>query len=325
MISTLAIRHFKSIKDLTISCRRVNVFIGEPNVGKSNILETLAFVSYAHYGRLGGDINDFLRFEHIGNLFWDGDLDSPLQIGCDDALFALSFNNNRFEGKFSKGQNTHTYSQGGHDRLSLSGGPAEEFAAQFKFYRFKAQAAFSRPETAFLLPPIGANLQALLLANRDLRNIVNQPFLSRGHRLGIRPQEHKLEAVKQADDVIISFPYSTVSDTFQRVTFYLAAILSNKESVIAFEEPESHAFPYYTKHIAELVALDGRRNQYFISTHNPYFLLPLVAKTPMKDLAVFITYYDDYQTKVKLLSGDEISEFDQVDIFSNLDRFLEKA
>ena len=33
------IKNFKSIKDLHLDCKRVNVFIGKPNVGKSNILE----------------------------------------------------------------------------------------------------------------------------------------------------------------------------------------------------------------------------------------------------------------------------------------------
>lgn len=33
------IKNFKSIKDLRLDCKRVNIFIGKPNVGKSNILE----------------------------------------------------------------------------------------------------------------------------------------------------------------------------------------------------------------------------------------------------------------------------------------------
>ncbi len=41
MIEKLAIKNFKSIKELDIDCRRINLFIGEPNTGKSNILEAL--------------------------------------------------------------------------------------------------------------------------------------------------------------------------------------------------------------------------------------------------------------------------------------------
>ena len=40
MIADLEISNFKSIKHLQLDYRRINIFIGEPNVGKSNILET---------------------------------------------------------------------------------------------------------------------------------------------------------------------------------------------------------------------------------------------------------------------------------------------
>ncbi len=45
MISNLTIRNFKSIKELSLSCRKLNIFIGEPNTGKSNILEALSLRS----------------------------------------------------------------------------------------------------------------------------------------------------------------------------------------------------------------------------------------------------------------------------------------
>jgi AAA15 family ATPase/GTPase len=153
--------------------------------------------------------------------------------------------------------------------------------------------------------------------------VVNPPFASRGFRLGLRPQEGKIEVVKQIEDVIISYPYSLASDTLQRLTFHVSAILSNKDSILVFEEPESHSFPLYIKHLAELIALDQNGNQYFISTHNPYFFLPTLAKTPKDELSVHIIYYKNYETKAKLLTEKDIEELDGVDIFSNLDRYLE--
>ena len=47
-ITTLRIQNFKSIKDVEMKPRRVNIIIGEPNVGKSNVLEELSL--------LGGDV-----------------------------------------------------------------------------------------------------------------------------------------------------------------------------------------------------------------------------------------------------------------------------
>ena len=46
MIEKLSVKNFKSIKDLSIDCKRINLFIGEPNTGKSNILESLGLGSW---------------------------------------------------------------------------------------------------------------------------------------------------------------------------------------------------------------------------------------------------------------------------------------
>ena len=45
MIKTLEIKNFKSIKHLQLDCKRVNLFIGKPNTGKSNILESAGLFS----------------------------------------------------------------------------------------------------------------------------------------------------------------------------------------------------------------------------------------------------------------------------------------
>ena len=108
---------------------------------------------------------------------------------------------------------------------------------------------------------------------------VGHLYAGLGLRLNLRPHENKMELVKAPEEgAMISYPWPLVSDTFQRTTFHLAAILTNKDSILTLEEPEAHAFPYYTNYLAELIALDDRQNQYFVTTHNPYFLLPLVAK-----------------------------------------------
>lgn len=42
-LTSVFIKNFKAAKSVTLSdCRRINVLIGRPNVGKSNILEALA-------------------------------------------------------------------------------------------------------------------------------------------------------------------------------------------------------------------------------------------------------------------------------------------
>ena len=50
MITTFDIKGFKSVKAIHLDCKRINLFIGEPNTGKSNILEALGFLSFCGRG-----------------------------------------------------------------------------------------------------------------------------------------------------------------------------------------------------------------------------------------------------------------------------------
>jgi predicted ATPase len=326
MIDILNISGFKSIRKLSMDCKRVNVFIGRPGTGKSNLLEALGMFSFLYYGYLGYKARDFIRFERTSNLFHDEWLDSTIGIRCGELIMRLEFMNGEFSGVCSTGEEVRGGFLGSYDDFERNPSPfRNEPLAPFKSYRFRVNSNFNLHQSDSLLPPYGDNLLSLLLVDRELRSVVNQPFSSMGLRLGIRPQEGKLEVIKSVDDVIISYPYSLTSETLQRLTFYMAAILSNKDSILIFEEPESHAFPYYTKYLAEVIALDQQNNQYFISTHNPYFLLPLLEKSPKNEISINIVYYEDYETKVKTLTYDDMEELAEIDVFSNLERFLEEG
>ena len=178
----------------------------------------------------------------------------------------------------------------------------------------------------FLKPPHGSNLMTILMTNKSLKKLAADLFKEFGLRIVLKPQEGKIEVQKEVEEIIISYPYPLVSDTLQRVLFHLAAIETNRDSVLIFEEPEAHAFPFYTKYLAERIALD-KNNQYFISTHNPYLLLSIMEKTPINDLSIFITQLKDYKTRVKSLTKSEMQEILNLDasVFFNLERFLEEG
>jgi AAA15 family ATPase/GTPase len=58
MIRNLSIKIFKFIKDLNPLTKRINLFIGETNTGKSNILETLGLLSRCNY--LSSDLIEYV-------------------------------------------------------------------------------------------------------------------------------------------------------------------------------------------------------------------------------------------------------------------------
>lgn len=316
MIKSLNIQNFKSIKHLHLDCKKINIFIGRPNTGKSNLLESIGIFSLPF-----GNLKDFMRFESMSNLFYDQELSEGIKIIADDLYAEIEFRQGSFQGS-CKDKDKRVFSfvagyDGGASRTS-------DLFTPFRFYRYSVLNVFPRQEASFLLPPRGENLLSILQTNKSLRKVVADLFSEFGLRIVLKPQERKIETQKEIEDVIISYPYSLVSDTLQRIIFHLLAIETNKDSNIIFEEPEAHAFPYYTKLLAETIAKD-ETNQYFISTHNPYFLLSLIEKSPKDDIRIFITYFRDYQTKVKTLSQVELSEaLDlDMDIFFNLDRFVE--
>lgn len=320
MIKNIEIKNLKSIKQIQLDCKRINILIGEPNTGKSNILESLGIFSFGGY-RQYGNFRNFVRFERSSNLFYDEILDEPVRISLDNIDFGLSFKEGNFQGTINAKEHGTATIRGDYNDIKYAGGQNNKLVS-FKYYQFAVQKAFPRPESDFLLPPSGANLMSLILAHKELRLLANDMLGHFGFELSLRPQENKIELLKRLEGITVSYPYSLVSDTLQRTIFHLFAVLSNKDSILVFEEPESHAFPYYTKYFAETMALDEKNNQYFISTHNPYLLLPILEKAPKEDIAIFITYFKDYQTKVKTLSSEEMEEIMEIDVFSNLDRFL---
>jgi len=330
-ISKLRIKNFKSIKDLDLDCKRINIFIGEPNTGKSNILETIGLASHICYGEL----KDFVRFETMLDLFYDRNLDDKLEIRFDDNELALAYKDGVFNGTlthYEAGRRTpfnlfnYGYNGGGSGESRRKFGPDLMMLGAFKSYRFKRLPAFEQKFSDFLSPPYGENLLYILLTRKDLKKTVSDLFKRFGYRIVFKPSEGRIEVQKDLEDIIVSIPYALSSETLQRVAFYLAAIYSNSGSIISFEEPEAHAFPYYTKYLAERVALDSTKNQYFIATHNPYFLISIVEKTPKDEIATFVTYFEDYQTKTKKLSANDIERALSMgsDLFFNIDQFLEK-
>jgi AAA15 family ATPase/GTPase len=182
-------------------------------------------------------------------------------------------------------------------------------------------------EANFAVPPDTPNLLELL-RRKDIHQGL-QPFLnevnldldltSRTIRLGLQTAG---EGIRET----IYLPYLTLSESLQRIIFYTAIVLGNKNMVVALDMPEAHMHPPHVKKLAELIARD-ENNQYFITTYNPYLLMSLIEKTPKDELNVFLTYKDRNETKVKTLANEQIEEVldMDVDVFFNLDKFLEKA
>jgi AAA15 family ATPase/GTPase len=379
-IKFLRIQNFKSIKDVTLHPRRVNLIIGEPNVGKSNLLEAMSLLGGITYEQTEKFMASFIRYEEPRQLFYDNLVGNTIKVETDRDVAVLNYDRllSHFEFLFC---NTEAYQHILSGYLGANGSVPYEartvlhefsqgklIAREFnnmqfsrfiytkvdnqsvyhmqpgfkvrewpfnskkaflpKPYTFFKQSSVSQ-ETAndFLNPPNGDNLIEIIQTYPNLRKEIAQMFERYGQKLQLRMDERKLEIIKDQDGVIYSYPYSSVADTLQRIIFYLAAIESNDDAVLLFEEPEAHSFPVYVSKLGRRI-VESRNNQFFIDTHSPYLIDGILEDMLTDDaqageLAVFAAYYEDHQTKVHQLTDDEIRSIrnDSIDVFYNMKRF----
>ena len=305
------------------------MFIGKPDTGKSNILEAIGLLSHVRFGL--GKIKDFVRMDYMSDIFYNKQTINEVNIEVDKRSLKIYREQDYFRGTYvgEKGELEHLFlytSKGEWKREFLRPLKPEvkEFFELFKFYRFRVREEFPGGFEPFLLPPEGGNLTTLIISSERLQEVFGDVLSEFGYELVVREFERKIEVQKRIrEGILVSLPLFMVSESVYRLLFHLAAILTNRGSVIAFEEPEIHTHPCYTKYLAERIAND-RSNQYFISTHTPYMLVPLIEKTSIRDLAVNVTYVDEGQTKVYTLSDEDLEKLLDLefDALLNLDKFL---
>jgi hypothetical protein len=333
MITKLHIKNFKSIKDLKLNCSRVNIFIGEQNTGKSNILEALGLLSTINNPtkiNAKNSIVDYVRAEDMTNLFYNKIIDNPISVDLLSSLghdiLTINYLQNEFEIICSDIKNNKKLIDVNVDkeirniRAPFYSNPQ---ALPIRYYRFKEMKTFPSKEIDFLKPPYGSNLLKIIQTRKEVKEFVLDLFSKYGYKYQGFEDLNKIYFNLQFKGEFVPLPFHLLSDTLIRIIFYYAIIELNQDAAILLEEPESHIFPFYNKFLAEKISLFSN-NQFFIATHNPTFLVNLIEKTKDEDLTVFITKYNksNYQTKLQPLKGknaDKLLEYGN-SLFMNLDR-----
>lgn len=350
-IKKLKISNFKSIKDVEMDCRRINLIVGKPNVGKSNILEAISLYC-GNYSNNYSErfLSDFIRYEGVSNLFYSQEIEKFIKIESNIgvAFIKYEYSSDQYTWVFGPEKNifeefaTESPLSSGH--LFTTSNPIIPYSyvitdaageiknASFsgkltpiKKYIFKEINFSNGRDNKSLLPPFGDNLFNVLRTNSLLKEILPELFAEYDLEVVFDIQRKALELQRKIEGLVYKIPYSLVANTLQRIIFHYAAIFSNEKSTLLFEEPENHSFPPYIWELSHKI-IDASTNQFFITTHSPYLFNTIVENTPEKELAVFVTDFKDFETKVKRLSNDEISDLLNfgIDIFSNLNRFLDE-
>lgn len=355
-IHHLKIENFKSIKQASFDCKKVNIFIGKPNVGKSNILEALSLLSESK------TLHDIVRFTKNYELFYDNDLTNTIKILTDKIGFIAeknsisnnincmisndskslqnSFDANGFSEVYNLQKNVadlnlnieddenqtslNIYTEKAQFISSFQNNKSDIISSNIRKYHFKYLPTYNNGFGSYLFPPFGDNIWNILSNNKKLREEVSELFLEYGLEFLMNLKEEKFELQKRVGNLVYQYDYSLTADTLQRIIFHYAAIESNTNSVLLFEEPESHSYPGYIRDLAFKIAY-SETNQFFIATHSPYLLGTLMENLSYQDCAIFICSYKDYQTQIRELTQQEVEEaidYGQ-DLFMNIDSFID--
>jgi AAA15 family ATPase/GTPase len=355
-IKNIEINNFKSIRHQKIDgCKRINVFIGYPNVGKSNILEALSLYSI---DKPYADFSSFVRAEELTTLFFDGNVDERIEIRINNnnRITAGLFESNKMhffwqlagtDASFDKmrpsvQQNIYDilnfFKAEGEDKVEgwdsvftrqprsddfLNKLKEEGQLAAVKKYSFQKNIAYLSGRYDSLAVPNGENIFDIIYTHSDIRAEIASLFEVYDLKLLYNSTDKKFSILKSLDkDTIFTIPYKLIADTLQRLIFYTVAIAKNKDSILIFEEPEAHMFPPYVRKFTSDVVFD-KSNQFFITTHSPYVLDALMEEAP-EDLSIYLVYYENGETKVKLMSEKDMEEVNEygVDLFYNLESYL---
>lgn len=322
-IKHITISNFKSIKSTKIDgCKRINLFIGRPNVGKSNILEALSVFSVPFLREnKSKNLSNLIRVENETELFYSGNYQQSISIETNVGTSKIHYDKN--EGILI---NIDTRNGGGYyaidEKLNLRTKRNDEYVPFIKKYIFSSHTAFKRAHSRYLIPPYGYNLLNVIEQHPQLKDEVSQMFREYNLNLVFDKASQTLKIMQPERNEIFLVPYNSIADTLQRIIFFKTAIASNNNSVLLFEEPEAHSFPPYITHLTQEMIFK-KDNQFFIATHSPFILNDLLENS-REELSVYVVDYKKHETKIKLLSDNDLHEIYQngVDLFTNNETFL---
>jgi AAA15 family ATPase/GTPase len=325
LINNIEINNFKSIRNLKLeNCNKINLLVGPPNVGKSNILEALA-VTGLNIADLCKNINDFVRFNGFYDLINQGNENKAIEIFINECKYSIAevgntqLNNLEIKYRISKFYNEEnpnsSFYFGINEKKEIKeyGKNPDVKFEDIQYYKFKNEIVFENTISKTLEKPSGQNLGTTILHYTELQKIIQNYLGKTKEELIISIDDNSVREPKisfaLSDILKIERNYNLLSDTLKRIIFHLAAIYSNSNTTLLFEEPEAHCYEPYMIDFTNAISANENQNQYFIVTHSDYIIQEFLREAEnRKNVNIYLINNIGYGTDAKLLSANEHEE-----------------
>lgn len=318
----IRIKNYKSVKDATMhDCRRYNILIGKPNVGKSNILEALSLFQLPYSSEWKLNIADVLRLDYVSALFNLGDVSNPIEVKTDTHSLKMTYRNQK---------NLDFYLKSNDDEftISLRSMSPSEIMDGYPIVRTYNYSHISNHDDEvdlpFLCPVTASNLSEIIKKKPELYDFVSELLSQDTLSLIFDAGKQEYAVMKtEGDNRSMMLPLKALADSLLRLIYYKAAIVSNTDAVLVMEEPEAHTYPPYISRIVQDI-IASKDNQFFIATHSPYVVNEFLQEKT--DVAIFVIDAEEGKTNVTRLSDEEMSEVYEygIDLFFNTDSFTHR-
>ncbi|MGQ4892622.1 MAG: AAA family ATPase [Candidatus Njordarchaeia archaeon] len=325
------IKNFKSVENLKLDLKRINIFIGEPATGKSNILEAFGFLSYLYLNSIGLEMpfSNFVRSRDLADLFFVRDTTKKIELSFRAFRKRINIELYRTTKGYTLRINDKRIALGlqKKGKLQIKKSFDYDFVPAY-YYTFSK---YTPPrnlvqKAEVVLPPNGSNLLRVIREHGELRKIISEFLMEKGLELVLKMDTGELAIQGKTDGMTFELPLWLVSDSLQKLFVILVVSEIYSKSIIALEEPGAKTYPYYTKILAEQISFD-KNNMYIITTHNPYILFPIIEKVSTRDINILTTRIHNCRTEIVKLDEESIKRIleGDVDPFVSIEEVLNET
>ena len=324
----LSIRNFKSIRTIEVECPRLNVIVGPPGAGTSNILEALGLLGHLQAGRQT-PLDETVRHEHLGDLFHRRDESREIEVRLDKLQVRLRRTGAAYSGD---GQACVPWREHVGFRIYPAqeglGGLLRDYpyplahpgkCPEIRFYRFRPDVIWLGSAPEHLSTPRGRNLPHVMQRHHRLREVLQARLAGLEPLAELAWEEGTLRFREDG----IELPETSMPDSLRAYALAMAAILTNEDATVVLEEPETGLSPLDRQHVAETIALsDG---SHFLSTRSQSFLSTVVSKTPREELALWLVHREKGETHMTRAPQSVMPQVFEMNVWANFENFLEEA